>query len=71
LGLTDEANRNAAVLGHNFPGEYWYNEAYKLMQSRGQSLAVAPDPNAKKVDTSAEQKEQKKKKSWLSRITPL
>jgi outer membrane protein assembly factor BamD len=71
LGLTDEANRNAAVLGHNFPGEFWYNEAYKLMQSRGQTLAVAPDPDAKKVETAAPEKEQKKKKSWLSRITPL
>lgn len=31
LGLTDEARRTAAVLGHNFPGSDWYVDAYKLV----------------------------------------
>ncbi len=30
LGLTDEAQRVAAVLGHNYPGVRWYEDAYKL-----------------------------------------
>jgi outer membrane protein assembly factor BamD len=33
LGLTSEAQRTAAVLGHNYPGSDWYNNAYKLANS--------------------------------------
>lgn len=42
LGLTDEAERNGAVLGHNFPGDRWYGDAYALLTSRGLQPAVAP-----------------------------
>jgi outer membrane protein assembly factor BamD len=35
LGTVDEAKRNAAVLGYNFPGDQWYADAYKLMESKG------------------------------------
>jgi outer membrane protein assembly factor BamD len=30
LGLTEEAKRNAAVLGHNYPNSLWYKNAYAL-----------------------------------------
>lgn len=36
LGLKDEAQAAAAVLGHNFPNSTWYKEAYTLMQSFNQ-----------------------------------
>jgi outer membrane protein assembly factor BamD len=42
LGLMDEAQRNAAVLGANFPGDRWYSDAYKLMTSKGLRPAVLP-----------------------------
>jgi len=32
LGLTDEAQKNAAVLGANYPGSEWYLKAYRLMR---------------------------------------
>jgi len=35
LGIVDEAQTSAAVLGHNFPESRWYRDAYTLMQSRG------------------------------------
>ena len=35
LGLTDEAKRNAAVLGYNYPGSHWYQDAYALMTGHG------------------------------------
>jgi len=35
LGITDEAQTSAAVLGHNFPDSRWYKDAYALMQSKG------------------------------------
>ena len=32
LGVPEEAKKAAAVLGANYPGTRWYNEAYKLMK---------------------------------------
>lgn len=31
LGLRDEALKNAAVLGHNYPGSKWYARSYALL----------------------------------------
>lgn len=31
IGLTEEAQEAGAVLGHNFPGSPWYQDAYKLL----------------------------------------
>lgn len=31
LGLQQEAQKNAAVLGHNFPGSQWYMDSYALL----------------------------------------
>ncbi len=31
LGLTDEAQRTAAVLGYNYPGNEWYSNTYTLV----------------------------------------
>jgi outer membrane protein assembly factor BamD len=42
LGLVDEAKRNAAVLGYNFPGDVWYVDAYKLMTAKGLRPEVEP-----------------------------
>jgi outer membrane protein assembly factor BamD len=35
LGIVDEAQTSAAVLGHNFPDSPWYQDAYNLVRSRG------------------------------------
>ncbi len=35
LGIVDEAQTSAAVLGHNFPDSRWYKDAYNLVQSKG------------------------------------
>jgi outer membrane protein assembly factor BamD len=49
LGLTEEAKRNGAVLGYNFPGDRWYGDAYKLLTDQGLRPAVEPlTPGAKK-----------------------
>src|SRR5579863_3388827 len=45
LGLIDEAKRNAAVLGYNYPGDEWYSAAYALMTSRGYRPGVEPNPH--------------------------
>jgi len=35
LGLVEEAQNSAAVLGHNFPDSTWYNDSYALLQTGG------------------------------------
>ena len=35
MGLTQEAQTAAAVLGHNFPNSKWYRDAYSLLQQGG------------------------------------
>ncbi len=35
LGIMDEAQTAAAVLGHNFPDSPWYKDAYKLVKNSG------------------------------------
>ncbi len=37
LGLNDEAQKTAAVLGYNYPGSKWYSDSYGLVE--GQSAA--------------------------------
>ena len=46
LGLMQDAQRNAAVLGSNFPGDRWYVYGYRLMTNKG--LKPAVEPKAKK-----------------------
>ena len=35
LGIIDEAQTAAAVLGHNFPDSAWYKDAFQLVKSKG------------------------------------
>jgi outer membrane protein assembly factor BamD len=47
LGLVDEAVKNGAVLGYNYPGDPWYAAAYSLLTSRGYRPGVAPQPGGR------------------------
>lgn len=42
LGLRTEAERNAAVLGYNYPGSRWYEDAYAMLYH--DHLASTPPP---------------------------
>ena len=59
IGLMDQAQITGAVLGFNFRGSVWYQDAYKLLNSKG--LAPAEEKTARK--------------SWISRavdrVTPF
>ncbi|MBX4159032.1 hypothetical protein K4A07_18070, partial [Lactiplantibacillus plantarum] len=55
LGLKEEATRNGAVLGYNYPGSPWYAEAYALLTENGQAPEKAPEG---------------KRESWLKRLIP-
>ena len=45
LGLRDEATKDGAVLGYNFPGDKWYTKAYAMLTSKG--LRPSAPPKAK------------------------
>ncbi|MDP6785511.1 MAG: outer membrane protein assembly factor BamD [Rhodospirillales bacterium] len=34
LGIVEEAQKTAAVLGHNFPGSEWYVDSYQLIEGK-------------------------------------
>lgn len=55
LGLKEEATRNGAVLGFNYPGSPWYAEAYALLTEEGAQPGTAPTGQ---------------RESWLRRIIP-
>jgi outer membrane protein assembly factor BamD len=48
IGLIEEAKRNGAVLGYNYPGEVWYADAYKLLTSKGYRPAVEPNTSGRR-----------------------
>lgn len=52
VGMIEEAQRMAAILGHNFPGNEWYQRTYTLMTDSG----VAPVAE-----------EEARRRGWLSR----
>jgi outer membrane protein assembly factor BamD len=56
LGLKEEATRNGAVLGFNYPGSPWYSQAYRLLS----------DEDAQ-PDTAAPTGQ---RESWLRRLIP-
>ena len=40
LGLTDQARKTAAVLGHNYPGNRWYESSYNDLVDQGMAAPV-------------------------------
>jgi outer membrane protein assembly factor BamD len=40
LGLTDQARKTAAVLGHNYPGSRWYEDSYNNLVAEGMAQPV-------------------------------
>ncbi len=43
LGITDEASRVAAVLGHNYPGSEWYRDSHALVTGVGSGRPEAEE----------------------------
>ena len=46
LGLTDQAKRTAAVLGHNYPGSRWYEDSYDALAENGMAPRTATTEQA-------------------------
>ncbi|MEE4208769.1 MAG: outer membrane protein assembly factor BamD [Parvularcula sp.] len=41
LGLVDEAQRHAAILGYNYPNSRWYEDTYRIFRRHGEELRSA------------------------------
>ena len=48
LGLTDQAKRTAAVLGHNYPGSRWYEDSYDQLAENG---IAPPTPQTERANS--------------------
>ena len=46
LGIIDEAQTAAAVLGHNFPESPWYKDAYNLVKTAARSRTKTSNPGS-------------------------
>ncbi|MCR6644006.1 MAG: outer membrane protein assembly factor BamD [Terricaulis sp.] len=46
VGMAEEAQRMAAILGHNFPGDQWYQRSYALLTNAG--VMVVSEPEAQR-----------------------
>jgi len=43
LGLPDQAQQYAAILGHNYPGNEWYQDSYELLNAEGYYVPRGPE----------------------------
>jgi outer membrane protein assembly factor BamD len=46
MGVADEAQKHAAILGHNFPQDKWYKAAYKLMEQHNKENTTRTADNS-------------------------
>jgi len=63
LGVPDEARKNAAVLGSNFPGSDWYQRAYSLIQKNEVGMTPGSAADNKKAVRESKKAAKKAKKS--------
>lgn len=49
LGLTGEAQKTAAVLGHNYPGSEWYKDSYALMTGKRPDQPLPDEPGQRSL----------------------
>lgn len=61
LGLPDEAQKMAAILGHNYPGSDWYEASYSLVKD-GKAMTLRNKP------TNAFQRTTRRVGDWFDRV---
>src|SRR5258708_9452192 len=64
LGLTEEAQRTASVLGYNYPGSVWYGDSYALFKKRAPT-AVAEGSG---TETPAPALDKSASGGWVGRV---
>jgi hypothetical protein len=47
LGILDQAQKAAVILGHNYPGSSWYSDTYALIQDAiPEAVVQSPSPGS-------------------------
>jgi outer membrane protein assembly factor BamD len=64
LGLTEEAQRTASVLGYNYPGSVWYGDSYALFKKR-EPTAIAEGSG---TETPAPALDKSASGGWFGRV---
>lgn len=65
IGVIEEARAAAAVLGANYPGSVWYEDAYRLMSRNG---LLEPGSKPKRKQKEIEKIEKKERKSQRKQL---
>lgn len=65
IGVIEEARAAAAVLGANYPGSVWYEDAYRLMRRNGILDPGSKPTRSRKEIEKIEKKERKSKRKLL------
>jgi len=70
LGLKDEAQKTAAVLGYNYPGNHWYGDTYALIDGKSTAVAAAKSEEQPAAKKGEEQQATNKsdEQGWFGRI---
>lgn len=68
LGLTDEAQRVASVLGYNYPGSNWYGDAYALLKTDAPTAFASREPGEGAGQTEAKNDSKAESKGWFGRV---
>ena len=69
LGITDEAQTAAAVLGHNFPDSQWYQDAFDLLKGKGLSPAGVSAARGSRRSTTRSFRPDRSLESMLARLS--
>jgi outer membrane protein assembly factor BamD len=66
LGLAEEAQRTASVLGYNYPGSSWYSDSYALFKAQQPTAIAEGDGNEKPAPAAPTSKSASG--SWFGRV---
>lgn len=70
IGVVDEARAAAAVLGANYPGSVWYEDAYNLMRKNGVLEPGSKPKRSAKEQRKIEERQRKNEEKGLKDLGP-
>ena len=68
LGLPEEAQRTAAVLGYNYPGSVWYSDSYALFKTHAPTAIAERGSGSETAKTTAPPPSKSASGGWFGRV---
>ena len=68
LGLPEEAQRTAAVLGYNYPGSVWYSDSYALFRTHAPTAIAEGGSGSETAKTAAPPPSKSASGGWFGRV---